>query len=300
MSELEKKPKKHSKEEEDKIKLDSSFTSLFLTLGFIFFFLIYIISPFRNFISWFIYNLLSFLEAKPNTMNIILFSISSYPATFFFGKKKIRIIFSLIFAFVIVFILKRFKILLFDYYFYKFIFMILKKIYYVIHLVLSLIISVLLSLLISGLYGMNGEKKINTKVFTAEEVDYLNDYLNLNEPFFVLYSEKQDNNNQFYFEMLGKISEKKNSKTRKYRFVLLHYEEEIEKNIYFKLFGNKNVSFPQFAFIKGEKIEILQKFPIKEKLLEEIENFIQTIEIKFYEEKNVSAEDEKIKKEKHD
>ena len=92
----------------------------------------------------------------------------------------------------------------------------------------------------------------------------------------MLYTKENDSNNNFYLKELSKLSA---SKRGKYRFSMIHYNQEFEKELYVVLFKEFSDN-PKFAVIKGDNVEILEKFPEKNNFYKDIEYFVNSFEFK--------------------
>ena len=177
--------------------------------------------------------------------------------------------------------------------------MICDKISFIFPLATGLILSYFLSWIIVFFYESYAKEKYKNKIYTFEDAEYLEDFLNRNIPIFVLFSKKEDTNNKFYLEELKKISQKYEDK---YHFALLDQNEHIEKVIYLKVFNSKIVDFPQFAIIEKDKIDIIDKVDKKE-LIQQIEKKMKAFDLSVLqrEEKQKEIEQkEKEDKEKED
>ena len=177
--------------------------------------------------------------------------------------------------------------------------MICEQISFIFVLATGLFLSYFLSWIIVFFYESYAKEKYKNKIYTFEDAEYLEDFLNRNIPIFVLFSKKEDTNNKFYLEELKKISQKYEYK---YHFALLAQNERVEKVIYLKVFNSKIVDFPQFAIIEKDKIDIIDKVDKKE-LIQQIEKKMKAFDLSVLqrEEKQKEIEQkEKEDKEKED
>ena len=140
-------------------------------------------------------------------------------------------------------------------------------------------------------YESYAKEKYKNKIYTFEDAEYLEDFLNRNISIFVLFSKKEDTNNKFYLEELKKISQKQEDK---YHFALLDQNQHIEKVIYLKVFNSKIVDFPQFAIIEKDKIDIIESD--KKELIQQIEKKMKVFDLSVLQSKRKQKED----KEKED
>ena len=110
------KEKELSKEESDLKELEKNKKLLFNILLFIFLSLIYLISIFHKSITFVIFGLLNIFEYCPYLFDFIIELILVYGIVSKFNSSFYTFIFAVIVASIIIYILKRLKILLFDYY----------------------------------------------------------------------------------------------------------------------------------------------------------------------------------------
>lgn len=111
------------------------------------------------------------------------------------------------------------------------------------------------------IFDFKSIKNKQAKIYTFEDEQYIDKFLNKNKSSFILFSYIFDPNNDFYLKELSKISVIKGGK---YLFIMIHFENEIEKKYYKRYFKNYSTQ-PKFAAIKGMKtMRILEQFPEKE------------------------------------
>ncbi len=240
--------------------------------------LIYLISFFRNCITWIILKVLGLFELYPNLFTFTLILIFIIFILFHINISKYSFLFGFIVTFLINYVLHQFLILYIPDIIFKCIAIIFKKIFYVIHAYLSIKIAKFISFLISVISAVLITINKDGKIYTYKDQKYLNELLKKNESLFILFTPINDPNYDFYKEKLSYLSQYKNGK---FIFIMIHFYIEWEKYLYSLIFGEKSDNEPKFGVMKGiEKKIIMQQFPKKENFEKEIADFVDNHESK--------------------